>query len=64
MTEPAFPRDIGAPATRALVAAGLREPADLTALTEAELLALHGVGPRAVERLRRTMAEQGLSFRQ
>ena len=64
MTEPAFPRDIGAPATRALAAAGLREPADLTALTEAELLAMHGVGPRAVERLRRTMAEQGLSFRQ
>lgn len=63
MTGTAFPRDIGAPATRALAAAGLREPADLTALTEAELLAVHGVGPRAVERLRRALAEQGLSFR-
>lgn len=59
----AFPRDIGAPATRALAAAGHRELTDLAGLTEAELLAMHGVGPRAVERLRRTMAEHGLSFR-
>lgn len=59
----AFPRDIGRPATLALAGAGYRQLADLTAVSERELLALHGVGPRAVERLRRTMAEQGLSFR-
>ncbi|MBY3553854.1 DNA-binding protein [Modestobacter lapidis] len=54
---------MGRPASRALAAAGYRAPADLTAVSERELLALHGVGPRAVERLRRTMAEQGLAFR-
>jgi hypothetical protein len=43
--------------------AGYRALADLTAVTEAQLLALHGVGPKAVERLRRAMAEHGLSFR-
>lgn len=59
----AFPRDIGRPATRALAVAGYRTLADLTAVTEAQLLALHGVGPTAVERLRRAMVEQGLSFR-
>jgi hypothetical protein len=58
-----FPRDIGRPATRALAVAGYRELADLTAVTEVQLLSLHGVGPKAVERLRRAMAEQGLSFR-
>ncbi len=62
-TDGGLPRDIGAPATRALAAAGHAQLTDLTAVTEEELLALHGVGPRAVERLRRAMAEQGLSFR-
>ena len=53
---------IGAPARRALAAAGITRLEQLTTTTEAELSALHGVGPRAVERLRAALADLGLSF--
>ena len=32
-------------------------------MSEADLLALHGVGPKAVALLRQTLAERGLAFR-
>jgi hypothetical protein len=54
---------IGAPATRALTAAGYTRLSQLTQVSEAELLALHGVGPRAIRILREALAERGLSFR-
>nr|WP_260408155.1 DNA-binding protein [Planomonospora venezuelensis] len=43
--------------------AGYTRLEQLTGVTEAELLALHGVGPKAVRILRDTLAERGLSFR-
>ncbi len=43
---------IGAPATRALRAAGLTTLEAVAGLTDADLLAMHGVGPIAVTRLR------------
>ncbi|OBF50568.1 hypothetical protein [Mycolicibacterium monacense] len=46
---------IGRPATGALIDAGYRTRADLPANLE-ELLALHGVGPKAIELLRRAEA--------
>lgn len=60
-TESDFPY-IGAPARAALIEAGYTHLAQLTALREAQVLALHGVGPKAVKILRETLAEQGLSF--
>ena len=39
---------IGAPATRALAALGITRLADLTHHRSEDLLALHGVGPKAV----------------
>lgn len=51
-----LPRAIGAPATRALTGAGITTLAQVAALTDAELLALHGVGPRAVRILREALA--------
>lgn len=56
----ALPR-IGAPATRAL-AAGVTRLAELTNRRADELLALHGVGPKAIDLLRAALAERGLSF--
>jgi hypothetical protein len=53
---------IGAPATRALRAAGLVTLEALSAVTEAEVAALHGVGPIAIERLREALADAGLAF--
>jgi quinol monooxygenase YgiN len=56
------PTAIGAPARSALLVAGVRELRDLTGITERELLSWHGVGPKAVSRLREALAEAGLSF--
>lgn len=55
---------IGAPATRALRAAGITTLEQVAAQTEAELAALHGVGPIAIDRLRDALADRGLAFAQ
>lgn len=58
----AFPK-IGAPAIRALEAAGYSRLEQLTKVTEAELSQLHGMGPKALGILRETLKEKGLSFK-
>ena len=50
MTE--IPHRVGAPARRAFDAAGFNTLEELLAADEKELLALHGVGPRAIRILR------------
>lgn len=60
--ENGLPNGIGAPATRALNGAGITTLQQLTKLSEDELLALHGVGPKAIGVLQAVMKEQGLSF--
>lgn len=57
-----LPTSIGKPATRALVGAGYTQLEQLTGVTEADLLKLHGVGPKAVRILREALAAHGLSF--
>lgn len=54
-----LPREIGRPATRALAAAGVTTLAQVAARGEAELLAMHGVGPKAVRVLREALADAG-----
>ena len=46
--EPAIPKGVGAPATRALTAAGYTELSQLAGVPAAELKKLHGVGPKAL----------------
>lgn len=58
----ALPRGIGQPATRALEAAGITRLAQLTDVSEAALLRLHGVGPKAARILRETLAATGRAF--
>ena len=53
---------IGAPATRALEAQGVRTLDDVARWTREDLLALHGVGPRAIRILEEALADQGLSL--
>lgn len=53
----------GAPAQRALESAGITTLKQLTNITEAELLQLHGMGPKAVRILCETLQANGLSFR-
>ncbi|USQ79238.1 hypothetical protein NF556_16705 [Ornithinimicrobium faecis] len=50
-----LPAAIGAPATRALLLAGISTLDEADRRTDEELLALHGVGPRAVARLRQAV---------
>jgi hypothetical protein len=59
----AFPAGMGGPALRALHGAGVRSMADLEARTEAELLALHGMGGKAMGILRDALAASGRRFR-
>lgn len=53
---------IGRVAHRALTAEGIVTYADLARRTEAELAALHGVGPKALAVLREELASRGLSL--
>ncbi|GIE94512.1 hypothetical protein [Paractinoplanes rishiriensis] len=50
-----LPKAIGQPATRALAAAGITTLAQVAGYTDAELLALHGVGPKAIGILRASL---------
>jgi hypothetical protein len=54
---------LSAPARRALAGAGYTNLAQLSQATEAEVLALHGMGPNAMASLRGALAERGLRFR-
>jgi hypothetical protein len=47
-----LPASIGAPATRALAGAGITTLAAVASRSDSQLLALHGVGPKAVRLLR------------
>jgi len=52
---------IGAPATRALGSIGVTTLEDVAGRSSAELLALHGLGPRAITILTAALAEHGLA---
>ncbi|WP_240772421.1 hypothetical protein [Nocardia sp. CS682] len=57
-----LPAKLGKPAERALAAAGIRQLADLTAWTERDLAALHGVGPTSIDKFRAALAAAGRTF--
>lgn len=54
---------LSAPARRALERDGISSLPQLSRYTEADLLALHGVGPSSIPRLRAALKEENLSFR-
>jgi hypothetical protein len=64
MTSPetGLPGNIGAPATRALIAAGYTGLSQLANVPAAELKKLHGVGPRALRILQEALEERGMSL--
>ena len=57
-----LPVELAEPARRALVGAGYTRLQQLTELSEAEVKQLHGVGPKALDQLRRALEARGLSF--
>ena len=54
---------LAAPARRALAGAKLASLAQLARRTEAEVAALHGMGPNALATLKAAMKAKGLGFR-
>jgi hypothetical protein len=56
------PLKLARPAQRALAAAGIRRLQHLTKFSEAEIKQLHGIGPHALDQLRRALHTNGLSF--
>ncbi|MDT9688113.1 hypothetical protein Q5762_07055 [Streptomyces sp. P9(2023)] len=58
-----LPAGIGRPATRALLGAGLTTLDQVARHTGRELLAMHGVGPKAVRVLSEALEQRGRSLR-
>jgi hypothetical protein len=57
-----FPTGIGQPALRALAGAGYTRLEQLTRAREADLLQLHGFGPKALRLLAAALGSRGKSF--
>ena len=57
-----LPDKLASPARRALVGVGYLRLEQLAGVSEDEIKALHGIGPNAMEQLRRALAAKGLSF--
>ncbi|MFV2011473.1 MULTISPECIES: DNA-binding protein [Micromonosporaceae] len=53
---------IGRPANSALLAAGVTTLAQVATYRRDDLLAMHGIGPKAVGILATALAERGLTF--
>ncbi len=62
MTHTDLPAELAAPAQRALAGAGITSLEEVARWTEADLLALHGVGPKTIRQLRPALEAKGLSF--
>lgn len=60
--ESGFPPKMGAPARRALENAGYTQLDQLAGLSKAQLLKLHGMGPKAMGMLRDALAAKGLAL--
>lgn len=54
---------LSAPAHRALAGAGIANLKQLSRFTEAEIKALHGIGPNGIKALHAALAAKGLAFR-
>lgn len=61
-SESDFPEGLSAPARRALANAGYSRLEQLATVREDEIRRLHGIGPTALEQLRRALSVKGLSF--
>lgn len=57
-----LPITLAKPAQRALEGAGYLRLEQFTKLSEADVLKLHGMGPKALEQIRQALAAKELSF--
>jgi DNA-directed RNA polymerase alpha subunit len=59
-----FASFLSAPARRALENRGIKTVKQLSKLSEAEILELHGMGKASIPLLKKVLKEKGLSFRE
>jgi DNA-directed RNA polymerase alpha subunit len=57
-----WPAGVSKPAQRALAGAGFTCLEQLANVRESELLKLHGMGPKAMDALKKALAGKGLTF--
>ncbi|MEH7347210.1 DNA-binding protein [Bacillus sp. JJ1532] len=57
-----LPFGLAKPARRALEGAGYIRLEQFTKVSEAEILQLHGMGPKAIEQIRLALKEKEMSF--
>jgi predicted flap endonuclease-1-like 5' DNA nuclease len=57
--ESAFPHGVGGPVLRALANAGIRSMAELAQWSQADVAALHGVGPKGIRMLSEALRDAG-----
>lgn len=57
-----FPYFLSAPAQRTLAHAGITNLKQVAEYSEADLLQLHGFGPKSITMLRPVLAKHGLTF--
>lgn len=57
-----LPSELAGPARRALAEAGYTRLEEFTKASEAEVMKLHGMGPKALGMLRDALAAEGRSF--
>lgn len=57
-----LPTGLAKPAIRSLHGAGIFTLEQLAEHAEMEILKLHGMGPKSMERIRLSLSEKGLSF--
>ena len=60
--EDAWPKGLAAPARRALADAGYHRLDDLTRARFVDVMALHGVGPKALDLIAQSLKDKGLDF--
>jgi predicted flap endonuclease-1-like 5' DNA nuclease len=58
-----MPHGLSGPALRALARAGIRSTATLARWTEADLAALHGIGPKAIRTIKDALARHAQHLR-
>ena len=61
-SEGAFPKGVSKPALRALASVGITRLDQVTRFTETELLALHGMGPKAIGIIKAALLAKGKSL--
>ena len=61
--KPEFPKGVAKPAVRALSSVGVVRLDQVTRFSEAELLALHGMGPKAIRLIKEALRAKGKSLK-